>query len=178
VGKMDAGPVLAQDATDISPDESAGELHDRLAILGVQTVKSAISLIEQDENSPGIPQDESMVTLAPKLKKPDGYLNFALPALQIFNHIRGMTPWPGAIAIFVSALGRQELVTIVRSRVSTGLHDTALLSGILDAQLHVSTLEGALEVTEIQPASGRLMSWSDFVNGRRVRPGDRFETPG
>lgn len=177
VSKMDAGAILAQDATDIMPDETAGELHDRLALLGVQTVQAALAMFEQEENPVGIPQDESLVTLAPKLKKSDGHVDFALPARSIFNHIRGMTPWPGATANFVSASGRKEPVTILRSKLHTDENDPTLAPGVLTDALKVSTSEGSLEIVEIQPASGRKMSWADFVNGRHIRPGDRFECP-
>jgi methionyl-tRNA formyltransferase len=181
VNKMDAGPIFAQDATDIHPEETAGELHDRLADLGVQTVQAALAMFELDENAVGIPQDESLVSQAPKLKKSDGHINFAHPARDIFNRIRGMTPWPGATANFVSASGRREPVTIVRSLIASqtraSIGESALAPGTLDAEMQIVTADGLLEITDIQPASGRIMSWADFVNGRHVRPGDRFETP-
>lgn len=181
VNKMDAGPIFAQNATDIHPEETAGELHDRLASLGVQTVQAALAMFELDEDPVGIPQDESLVSKAPKLKKSDGHIDFALPAREVFNRIRGMTPWPGATANFVSASGRHEPVTIVRSSIPShmgeGAVDGALPPGTLNGELQVVTADGLLEIVQIQPASGRVMSWGDFVNGRHVRPGDRFETP-
>jgi methionyl-tRNA formyltransferase len=175
VSRMDAGPILAQDVMDIMQDETAGELHDRLARLGVQTVQAALAMFEDEIQSEL--RKESMATLAPKLKKADGYINFALPAGQIFNQIRGMTPWPGATANFVSVSGRKETVTISRSRVGSASSSDALAPGTLNEHLLVSTADGLIEIMEIQPASGRLMPWSDFVNGRHVRPGDRFEIP-
>ncbi len=178
VSKMDAGPVLAQDATDIVPDESAGDLHDRLAQFGVQTVQAALAMFGQDEIPVGIAQDESMATLAPKLKKSDGSINFWLPTRQIFNRMRGMTPWPGATANFVSASGRKEHVTITRSRVCADTSDNTLAPGTINDSLRVTTSDGVIEIVEIQPASGRIMSWADFINGRRVRPGDHLEIPG
>ena len=140
-------------------------------------MQAALAMFEQDENPVGIAQDDSMATLAPKLKKADGYISFSLPACNIVNHIRGMTPWPGATANFVPASGRKEHVTITRSRVCSDASDHMLSPGTLDDHLHVATSDGVLEIVEIQPASGRKMSWADFVNGRRVRPGDRFEIP-
>ncbi len=178
VNKMDAGPIFAQDTTDIHPEETAGELHDRLAVLGVQTVQAAMAMFERDENPVGIPQDESLASQAPKLKKSDGQINFALPAREIINRIRGMTPWPGATANFVSGSGRHEPVTIVRSLIASQFGESAggsaLAPGTLNAELQIVTVDGLLEITHIQPASGRIMSWADFVNGRHVRPGDRF----
>lgn len=175
VSRMDAGAVLAQDATDIKPDETAGELHDRLAVLGVETVRAALAMYEQAENPVGIPQDESQVTIAPKLKKADGYVDFSRSAREVVNLIRGMTPWPGATATFVSSAGKREGITLLRCRVSSQDQVCADAPGTVTQDLHVAVGEGTIEVREIQPASGRAMTWADFVNGRRVRPGDRFE---
>lgn len=181
VSKMDAGAILAQDATDISSEETAGELHDRLAQLGVQTVQAALAMFELDENPVGIPQDESLATLAPKLKKADGHINFTFQTRDILNQIRGMTPWPGATATFISASGRSEDVTIVRAsgyeHGEGGDIANVLAPGVINEKLEVTTGDGVLEIASIQPASGRIMSWADFVNGRHVRPGDRFKMP-
>lgn len=177
VSKMDAGAILAQDPTDILPDENAGQLHDRLAVLGVQTVQSALAMFSQDEDPVGIPQDETCATLAPKLKKVDGQIDFTGSTRRIFNHIRGMTPWPAATANFVTSTGKTEMVVISQSQIMEEARRSPLAPGTLNERLQVSTGDGLLEILEIQPAAGRLMSWNDFVNGRRVRAGDRFETP-
>lgn len=177
VSKMDAGPIFAQDAADILPDETAGELHDRLAILGVQTVQAALAMFEQTDSPVGISQDDALATKARKLKKTDGYIDFAAPAREVYNRIRGMSPWPGATATFVSSSGRNETITIVGARCLPEAQALRESPGTLDAQLHVQTVDGVIEVLAIQPAGSRAMSWADFVNGRHVRPGDRFETP-
>jgi methionyl-tRNA formyltransferase len=176
VSRMDAGPVLVQDATEILAGETAGELHDRLAVLGVETVRAALAMYERDEDPAGRPQDESQVSIAPKLKKADGNVEWARPAREVVNRIRGMTPWPGATARFVSDSGKSEAVTLVRCR-AAGAADarSGLAPGTVTNDLHVAVGDGAIEVMEIQPASGRVMAWADFVNGRRVRAGDRFE---
>jgi len=178
VKRMDAGPILAQSALSIGPEETAGELHDRLAELGVRTVQNALALFADEVNPPGSPQDEGQVTLAPKLKKSDGFINFAQPLRRIIDHIRGMTPWPGATARYVAASGREEVVTITRARpdpggLSPSAHDTP--PGSMDGRLLIAAEDGFLQTVEIKPASGRTMCWADFINGRHVSPGDRFE---
>jgi methionyl-tRNA formyltransferase len=191
VSRMDAGPILAKSSTPIEPDETAGELHDRLADLGVQTVRDALALFAGGVNPPGTPQDEAQTTLAPKLKKPDGFIDFARPARSIVDLIRGMTPWPGATARFVAASGRSEVVTIIRIHPSpdSAAPDTPLppplasgdtgelQPGSIDDRLLVAVGDGFVRIVEIKPASGRTMSWTDFVNGRHLLLGDRFESP-
>ena len=191
VSRMDAGPILAKHAAPIEPDETAGELHDRLADLGVQTVRDAFALFADGINPPGTPQDDAQATLAPKLKKSDGFIDFALTARSVVDLIRGMTPWPGATARYVAASGRAEVVTITRARsdADNAAPETPLppplprgdtggfQPGTTDDRLLVAAGDGFVRIVEIKPASGRTMSWIDFVNGRHVSPGDRFESP-
>ena len=178
VSKMDAGPILAQDATEIQPDETAGDLHDRLALLGVETVQKSLALFETNENPPGMLQDEALVTIAPKLKKSDGYIGFSQPASEIVNQIRGMTPWPGAAATLHFGQNRSEVVAILRARASdSGFSASNVDVGTLDQTLCVRVGAGRLEILEIQPAGGKAMPWADFVRGRRLNCGDRFERP-
>ncbi len=178
VSRMDAGPILSQNATPIDPTETAGELHDRLSELGVQTVLSAIEQFVGNTNPPGRNQDDSLATLAPKIKKTDGIVDFSRPARQVVDHIRGMTPWPGATAQYVAANGRSETVTIVRAGISDVRATAALMPGLVTDSLTVNAVDGTLNILEIKPESGRVMFWRDFVNGRHVRPGDRFVTLG
>lgn len=176
VRRMDAGPIFAQDETDILPDETAGTLHDRLAVLGVQTVQAALAMFEQTDSPIGIPQDDAKATKARKLKKSDGSIDFTAPIRDVLNRIRGMSPWPGATATFVSSADRREMVTILRAR---RVDESTLAdgdAGTLSRKLHVNTADAMLEILDIQPAAGRAMSWADYVNGRHVSPSDRFET--
>lgn len=176
VNRMDAGPVLATCETDIDPDETAGELHDRLARLGVDAVREAIARFEGDAVPDGVPQDDSQATTAPKLKKADGFVRFGRSAREVVDHIRGMTPWPGAVARYESDDGRWEKVIITRARVVEGV-DAYDRPGTLDDQLRVAARDGLIEIVELKPSSGRIMGWSDYCNGRNVNPGDIFTTP-
>jgi len=180
VSRMDAGPILAKCATPIQPDENAGELHDRLAELGVQAVRDALDLFADGGNPEGTPQDDALASLAPKLKKSDGFIDFARPVRSVVDLIRGMTPWPGATARFIAASGRWEIVTITRIRpaADTAARETPKVQpGTIDDRLFVAARDDFVRIVEIKPASGRTMNWTDFVNGRHVLPGDRFEPP-
>lgn len=178
VERMDAGPILSQLATPIGPDETAGELHDRLAELGVQVVRDSLALFERDAIPAGAPQDESQATYARKLVKADGVIHFDQTSVQVLRHIRAVTPWPGATTTFHAADGRWENVTILRARPAasplTKGGSRGVLPGDLDDELHVVTTDTPIEIVEIKPSSGRAMPWKDYVNGRRVSPADRF----
>jgi methionyl-tRNA formyltransferase len=176
VERMDAGPVLVTRSTMIKPDETAGELHDRLAAVGVDAVRAALELYAGGAEPKMTPQDEALATKAPKLKKELGVIDFDKPARDVAQHIRGVTPWPGAQTRFESREGRWENVNIVRARAAEATGYAIDAPGRLDARLFASTADGFLEILEVQPSSGRLMSWRDYVNGRHVAAGDRFVT--
>ncbi len=173
--RMDAGPVLTSCWTTIKPEETAGELHDRLACLGVDAVTNALTLIQSsDAAAAGKPQNDAQATKAPKLKKADGKIQFDRSTVSVVRHINSMTPWPGASTHFQSKDGRWEKVQIVRARraeIAVGPTDPA---GTINAAMHVATADAFVEILEIKPSSGRIMAWQDYVNGRRVKPGDKL----
>jgi len=175
--RMDAGPILVTRWTDIKPEETAGELHDRLAGIGVDAMKAAIELFDAKTIPAGAPQNESGTSIAPKLTKADGLVNFDQPASKVAHHICGMTPWPGASAKFVSDAGRWEKVIFLRARRALDPYAPSDLPGTIDARRYVAASDGWVEILEIKPSSGRPMTWQDYVNGRHVTPGDHFTTP-
>jgi methionyl-tRNA formyltransferase len=159
---MDTGPLLLQRATSIGPDETAGELALRLAPLGAEV------LLETLARLPGLtprPQDPAAATLAPRLRKEDGWLDWTRPAAALAALVRGVNPWPGATT--VTPTGR---LAIWRARAWPG----AGLPGVLQAvegRIAVGTGEGLLEPLEVQPASRRAMPWPDYLRGARLGPG-------
>lgn len=178
VERMDGGPVLTTRWTEIKPHETAGELHDRLAVIGVDAVQAALEEYEDGAAPPGVHQVEEDATYAPKLAKSDGLVRFDRSAVDVANHIRGMSPWPGAAARYQAADGRSEKVNMVRARCVEGESAPAIAPGVIDERRHVAARDGFVEILEIHPSSGRVMSWADFVNGRHVVSGDSFVTPG
>ena len=173
--RMDAGPVLTSRWTGINPEETTSELHDRLAGIACDALGAALPLFENDIPE-GTPQDESKATPAPRLSKSDGRIDFSRPAEVEAAHICGMWSWPGATCDFVSTAGRHERVTLARARVPELLPAaSALPPGRIDDRYYVAAGLGFVELLEIKPQGGRLMTWPDFVNGRHVQPGDRFE---
>ncbi len=174
VEKMDAGPILVSRWTSIKEEETAGELHDRLAGVGVDAVRAAFDLFDDGANPPGTPQVESDATFAPKLKKTDGAIDFNKPAREVVNHILGLTPWPGATSRFESQEHRWEDLSILRARRVEVPERPAIPPGTIDARRYVAATDGFIELLEVKPSSGRLMPWADYVNGRHVKAGDTF----
>ncbi len=175
--RMDAGPILINRWTNIKPQETAGELHDRLAAIGVDAVQAALELYEGGAIPEGTPQDEDEATFAPKLTKKDGFIRFDRPAASVANHICGMTPWPGAAALFHAADGRWEKVNITRARPAQSPSIPSHPPGTIDERRYAAALDGFVEILEVKPSSGRIMTWADYVNGRHVKAGDAFVTP-
>jgi methionyl-tRNA formyltransferase len=171
--KMDAGQILAQSQTDIEADETAGQLHDGLAKMAAPLL---LKTIDQIANGTAvyIEQDHDNATLAPKLKKSDGFLDFAESAEILARKIRGFWPWPGASANYVSQkTGKSIRVTIALAK-AAAVCESALPAGTLDENLNVVCGSGALEIKKIKPAGSALMDFRGFVNGRQTKPGDSF----
>jgi methionyl-tRNA formyltransferase len=172
--KMDAGDILAQAQTNISPNETAGQLHDRLATIAAPLLLNAI---EQIAGGTAVytPQDHSEATLAPKLRKSDGFLSFDEPAEMLQRKIRGFWPWPGASAMYVSQKTEKPLrVTIATAEVARDSNPADLPPGTLDENLNVICAQDALKITKIKPTGSRLMNFRDFVNGHQTQAGDNF----
>jgi len=178
VERMDAGPILVQRRTAIGLDETADELHDRLARIGCDATRATIEALEADPAMPGTPQDDAKATRAPKLKKEDGRIAFDEPVDKLARRICGLWSWPGAKCRFRSADGsRDEMITLARAVPYEGIAVPAASTEDLGRVTEMMAIQGAdreLTVLEIKPANGKLMAWRDFVNGRHVRPGDRF----
>jgi len=177
VERMDAGPIVASRWTYIKPDETAGELHDRLAAIGVDAVQGALQQYSGDVPPEGTLQDDTQATRAPKLRKPDGVIRFDRPARHVANHICGMTPWPGATTTFRSQEGRWEHVTITRARCAEDPGAPTVQPGTIDARCYVAAQDGFVEILQVKPSSGREMTWPEYVNGRHVVAGDAFVIP-
>jgi len=172
--KMDAGEIITQVETSIQPDETAGDLHDRLAQMAAPLL---LETLKQIENGTAIytEQDHAKVTLAPKLKKSNGSLDFAEPADLLARKIRGFWPWPGASANYVSGKTDRPLrVTLAMAKAVGSSNPAGLPAGTLDENLDIICGQNALEIIKIKPDGSRLMNFKDFVNGRATQPGDMF----
>jgi len=175
--QMDAGDILGQRATPIGPTETAGELHDRLAALGARLVTEVVRDIALDELHPR-KQNEMQVTLAPRLKKSDGQVNWTKPAPQVYNHIRGVTPWPGAFTFLPAGRRKTALRVVIDRAVVAPAGSTKAVPGEVlaaaDTGIDVACRRGAVRILELTPAGKRRMAAADFLHGHPLEPGDRF----
>ncbi|MHC4108868.1 MAG: methionyl-tRNA formyltransferase, partial [Planctomycetota bacterium] len=166
--RMDAGDVLAQQATPIDPMETAGELHDRLAELGPPLVSAVLARYESGHLEPR-PQDESQATHAARLSKADGTVRFDQPAAAVRARVHGLTPWPGCRV----RLGPQAL-RLARVDVSDGQQSPGRPGEVLPDRA-VACAEGSVRLLAVQPPGGRLMSFDAYCHGHDVPPGVCFE---
>jgi methionyl-tRNA formyltransferase len=166
---VDTGRIVVQEKAEIGPEETAGELHDRLAALGAGAVLETVRLIGGGLAAPK-PQDGSLATPAPKIFRDDCRIDWTLPAPRLHDFIRGMSPRPGA---FFSRW--ETLMKVYRSTVAGG-YPEAPPGTVLAAEqdLVVSCGEGALRLTEIQQEGKSPMSVAEFLRGARMNRGETF----
>ena len=165
---IDTGDMLLKAETEIGQDETAGELHDRLSVIGAELMVKTLKGLEEGTITPE-PQDESKATHAPIIDKEMGYLKFDAPATDICNLIKGFNPWPAAyftvdgkrIKVFASKVSGKtdkEPGTVVRS----------------DGELIIACAEGtSLSLTEIQPEGKKRMTAKDYLTGHSLEVGSR-----
>ncbi len=165
--ELDTGDLLLSVYETIKPDDTAGDLHDRLALKGATVLIDTLKGLADKTIQP-VNQDHSLATYAPMLTKDDGLINWNQPAESLESFMRGVTPWPGAYTF----LGDKRL-KIFKSRPlpteSTAPPGT-VLQGFPD-ELRIATAKGALSIEEIQGASGKRLSIKDFLRGHQIPPG-------
>ena len=169
--RMDAGDVLAQERFAIAPEETYCTLEPKLAAMGATLLVRVLDEFRAGRTQ-GTPQDESRVTLARKLSKEDGWVDWGLPAETIRNRLRGFAPWPGAATVLPGG----ALLKIHEMRVEAGGAD-ALPGTVLEAAGAgplVATGRGALRLTQVQPAGKKPMPGSAFLCGYRLSAGERL----
>lgn len=164
---MDAGDILMKETTEIGPDETADELHDRLKDMGARTLIRTLQRL-QEGSLERIAQDAEKATFAPMLKKTDGRIDWSLPAEQIERLIRGLNPWPGAFT-FSEGMRLKIYKASVQQR-ETNLPPGTILE-CYPGELRIATGKGALAVQEIQGESGRRLAIDDFLCGCRLPDG-------
>jgi methionyl-tRNA formyltransferase len=166
---MDTGPILLQHGTEIGPEETAGELSARLAELGARLL---LDTLDRLHSLTPHPQDPEAATLAPRLRKEDGLLDWTRPATELCARVRGLNPWPGAFTY-----GPTGRLLVWRARVVAGAGAPGALV-VAGGAVCIGTGAGLLEPALVQPESRRTMAWADFLHGARLEPGMALGTPG
>ena len=170
---LDTGPVAFTERVAIGPDMTGGELHDRLAPLGVALMARALAGLAQGALS-FAPQAEEGVTYARKITNQEARIDWTQPARAVHDHIRGLSPAPGAF--FVADLGRgAERLKVFRSAPAAGSGPPGTL---LDEGGVVACGEGAVRLLEVQRAGRPPMPTADFLRGARVPAGSLLAESG
>jgi methionyl-tRNA formyltransferase len=173
--KLDAGLILGQVETGIGPRETSGELMTRLSELAVPLTLQVIGSLEHG-TARRIPQDPTAVTLAPRMTKEMGLIDWRQPAERIGWHIRAMQPWPMPFT-FLRQTGKPPLRMLVLAIEPAGEQGASGEPGTIasaEGRLFVRTGDQAVELLEVQPAGKRKMAAAEFLRGHAVRPGDRL----
>lgn len=174
--KVDTGPIILRARVKIGEDESAGELHDKLAVVGGEIVLQTVRLIEHGKVQPR-DQDHALVSIAPKIRKEMCAIDWRKTASEIHNFIRGLSPSPCAWTIHNKKQIRVlKTKKIDRSSVSPEILGRAVgtVSFVDKDSLYVSTSTDIISILELQLEGRRKMGISEFLRGYQIKIGDRF----
>ncbi|MDD5712592.1 MAG: methionyl-tRNA formyltransferase, partial [Smithellaceae bacterium] len=163
---VDSGDIIIQEETTIGPEETYGELHDRLALSGAKLLLKAI-IGTTDGSIRPIPQEHGLATHAPRLRKEDGHINWHCSADGVARLIRGLSPLPGAYTFMEGVT-----LKIFQGRVlDLQVKETPGTLVLQEEGLTVATAKGYLLLTDLQLESRKRMSGEEFLRGFRLRPG-------
>lgn len=160
VREMDAGDIIDVSKTPIGENETAGELLDRLAVLGAALLSKTLGRLASGQQIPRIPQDESQVSFAPMLDKAMCPIDWNRTAQQIHNQVRGLHPWPVA--------------TMELNGTQFKVHETRVVEGqgvpgsVLELNKHglvIACGQGAIEIRSLQAQGGKRMNAPDYFRG-------------
>ncbi len=173
--ELDAGDIILQERVPVGPDEDAGSLHDRLAQLGAELLAEALHLAARGE-APRIPQDPALATYAEKIGPNDQAIAWERPARVIHNQVRALSPQPGAFCQAPTGLLKVWRTAVGDDGAVADADPGTILAVDARQGLLVATGQGTLWLREVQPAGRRRLAASDYVNGARLRPGDRLRS--
>ncbi|MDB5643374.1 MAG: methionyl-tRNA formyltransferase [Hyphomicrobiales bacterium] len=163
---LDTGPVGMAERIAITPDMTAGELHDKLCVIGADLMARALAAASRESLQFTAQSDEG-VTYAHKIEKAEARIDWSRDAQSLHNHVRGLSPFPGAF--FEVDLGRGlERVKVLRARMAEGRGAAGVL---LDDALTVACGEGALQLLDVQRAGKGPMKAQEFLRGARLVKG-------
>ena len=165
---LDTGPLLAQRAEPIRPDDTTLSLSERLARLGAALLAEVLPDYLAGKLT-AEPQDNALVTYAPQLKKADGHLDFSQPAVELERRVRAFNPWPGAFALW-----QDQPLRILRASVTASVGGEPGLVTKTDRGPAIACGSGGLLLLEVQPAGKKPMPAADFARGTRDFIGARL----
>ena len=162
---LDTGPVAMTARVPIDPDMTAGALHDRLVVTGARLMVEAMAALEAGRLTL-VPQEDDGVLYAAKIAKDETRIDFTRSAVEVHNHIRGLSPFPGA---WFELEGQR--VKVLESRLASGEGPTGSVVGPSGL---VACGTDAVQLTRLQKAGGKPLAIAEFVNGTPLEPGMRL----
>lgn len=166
---VDTGNIILQARTPIGPNETAGELHDKLSEIGAEIVLHTIRLIETGKVKVQM-QDETLASPAPKIFKEQCRINWCSGSQDVHNFIRGLSPHPAAFTFHNNTMlkiYRSQMISDVKGKTPGEILE-------VNRKLIVSTLDGAIEIKEIQQEGKKKLSAEEFLRGYPLKIGDKL----
>jgi methionyl-tRNA formyltransferase len=164
---LDTGPIAMAERMPIDPDATAGDLHDRLAPLGADLMVRALGALERGSLTL-TPQATAGVTYAPKIDKNETRIDWRRPWRDVHNHIRGLSPFPGA---WCETAGEGTRIKLLRTTRGEG---GGAPGTVLDDHLTVACGDGAVRILELQRSGRQVMKAHEFLRGVSIAAGTRL----
>lgn len=165
---LDTGDMLLKRSTEISSEDDATSLHDRLSVLGAETMSETLDLLREGRLSPE-KQDDTLSCYAPMLKKELGQINWNATTARIMNLVRGVTPWPGAYTTYD---GKTVKIHKVGSGAASGSPGEILQTG--KSGIEAATADGSIIIEELQLEGKKRLKAAEFLAGCRLEAGSFF----
>jgi len=175
---LDTGPIVCQAAIPVAADETAGALHDRLAVLGARLIVEALAVVARDGVIRATPQPAAGVTYAAKLDRGERSLDWSADAAKLDRKIRALSPAPGATVSRQRAALR-IVAAVPLDQLAAADRTPGTVVAVTREGIDVACGRGStLRLTVVQPPSGRSMAASAFAAGHGIAPGVRFDPQG
>lgn len=165
IREMDAGDIIEIFKTPIGENETAGELLDRLAVLGADLLSKTLTRFQAEGKVPATPQNGSQATFAPMLEKTMCPIDWTKSAQQVHDHVRGLHPWPVATMVL-----QGKIFKVHETRITEGSGTPGQILGLTKKGLKIACGEGAVEITSLQAEGGKRMAAPDYFRGHPLDP--------
>ena len=168
---MDTGDMILKREIPILLEDTTETLYSKLSILGADLLIETLELIPKGEIS-RIPQNNNDMTMASMLKKEMGLINWDKTSIDIFNHIRGMNPWPTSYTNY-----NNKIIKILKADVVNNIFDFkpgTIVDISNEFGIIVATFDGAIGIKELQLHGGKKLYFKDFINGNQIKIGELF----
>jgi methionyl-tRNA formyltransferase len=173
--EVDSGDIILQEKTNIGFNETAGELFDRLSIMGADLLIKSLELIENGQES-YIKQNLQDATFCKMLDKTSGIIDFSKSFNELNYFINAMNPWPSAFTYYNNKLFKIWKIEKFESQIIENVPNGYILYADKPNGIVVKNGDGAIRLIEVQFADGKRMNSYDFVNGRKIEQGSIFKS--